>query len=147
MKRLFLVLIALFCAALAGCSWFDSDPIEPKIIGTGNLQYDADNNLWSVVIDSTQYTITKVTIRDHNPRSMGTTQSVSPVEGMLVTAFTSPKMDGVQAVTGTQSVEDIEELYRTNDTSALILFGLLLLCVIGVASRQTEKIPEVKADK
>ena len=34
-----------------------------------------------VVIDSTQYTITSVTIPDHSPRTIGHTQDINPVEG------------------------------------------------------------------
>ena len=145
MKKLVFVLIATLCVALTGCSAFDSEPIEPKIIGSGNLQYEAKSGTWFVVVDSTQYTITNVTIPDHNPRTIGRTQSVEPVDGMLVTVFTSPRMKGVQAITGTKSVTEIEKLYRTNSMSGFVLFGLLLLCVIGVIARQNEEIPEAKA--
>lgn len=147
MRKLVFMLIAALSVALTGCSAFDSEPIEPKIIGTGNLQYEAKSGTWFVVVDSTQYTVANVTIPDRNPRSLGNTQSIEPVEGMLVTIFTSPRKTGVQAVTGKQSVEQIEELYHTNSTVGVILLGLLLLCVLGIgALPRTKKVPVVNAD-
>ena len=141
MKKLFFMLIIMSNMILTSCSAFDSDPIEPKIIGTGNLHYELKSRTWFVVIDSTQYTVANVTIPDHNPRSYAKTQSVEPVEGMLVTVFTSPREIGVQAVTGKQSAEQIEELYHTDSTIVVILCGILLLCVIGMALHRKQKSP------
>jgi hypothetical protein len=133
MKKIVFMLIAAFSVMLTSCSAFDSEPIEPKIIGCSNLQYEAKTDTWFVEVDSTQYTIISVTIPDNSPRTLGNTQEMKPVEGMLVTVFTSPRMKGLQAVTGKQSVEQIEEFYHTNDTGVVIVFGVLLLCVIGLA--------------
>lgn len=146
MKKLVFALIAALSVALTGCSAFESEPIEPNIIGTGNLQYEAKSGTWFVVIDSTQYTVATVTILDNNPHSYGKTQNVEPVEGMLVTVFTSPRMNGIQAVTGRQSIEQIEELYHTDETVVVVVFGLLLLCVLGIAIPNTKKVPVVNAD-
>lgn len=131
MKKFVFMLIAAFSVMLTACSAFDSKPIEPKIIGTGNVQYEAKTDAWFVVIDSTQYTITSVTIPEHSPRTIGHTQDINPVEGMLVTVFTSHSMKGLQAVTGEQSVKQIEEFYHTNYTGILVVFGILSLCIIG----------------
>ena len=145
------MLIAALSVALTGCSCsaFDSEPIEPNIIGTGNLQYEVKSGTWFVVVDSTQYTVTTVTIPKDTPHSSGQTQNIEPVEGMLVTIFTSPRETGVQAVTGKQSAEQIEELYRTNSTVDII-FGFLLLCFLGLGARwcwpRTKKVPVVNAD-
>ncbi|MBR6355220.1 MAG: hypothetical protein IKR92_00050 [Alphaproteobacteria bacterium] len=146
MKKLVFALIAALSVALTGCSAFESEPIEPNIIGTGNLQYEAKSGTWFVVVDSTQYTVATVTILDNNPHSYGKTQNVEPVEGMLVTVFTSPRMNGIQAVTGRQSIEQIEELYHTDETGVVVVFGLLLLCVLGIAIPNTKKVPVVNAD-
>ena len=132
MKKIVFMLIAAFSVMLTSCSAFDSEPIEPKIIGYGNLQHEAKTDTWFVEVDSTQYTIISVTIPDNSPRTLGNTQEMKPVEGMLVTVFTSPRMKGLQAVTGKQSVEQIEEFYHTNDTGLVIIFGLLVLCCIGI---------------
>lgn len=143
MKKLVFLLITELSITLTGCSNFNSDPVEPKILGVGNLQYDAQSELWFVVLDSTRYNIVDITIPSHNPRSYSVTQSVEPVEGMLVTAFSSPHMKGIQVVTGIQSVEQIEELYRANSTLALILCGLLVLCVMGISALpKAKQIPE-----
>lgn len=146
MKRLVFALIAALSVALTGCSAFESEPIKPKIIGAGNLQYEAKSSTWFVVVDSTQYTVATVTILDNNPHSYGKTQNVEPVEGMLVTVFTSPRMNGIQAVSGRQSIEQIEELYHTDETVVVVVFGLLLLCVLGIAIPNTKKVPVVNAD-
>jgi len=147
MKKLVFALIATLSVALTGCSAFDSEPIEPKIIGTGNLQYEVKSGTWFVVVDSTQYTVATVTILDNNPHSYGKTQNVEPVEGMLVTVFTSPRKTGVQAVTGRKTAEQIEELYHTNSTTGVILLGLLLLCVFGIALLpRTKKVDVVHTD-
>lgn len=147
MEKLVFALIATLSVALTGCSAFESEPIEPKIIGTGNLQYEAKSGTWFVVIDSTQYTVATVTILDNNPHSYGKTQNVEPVEGMLVTVFTSPRKTGVQAVTGRQTAEQIEELYHTDETVVVVVFGLLLLCVLGIALLpRTKKVDVVHTD-
>ncbi|MBR3675921.1 MAG: hypothetical protein IKN71_02170 [Alphaproteobacteria bacterium] len=147
MKKLVFMLIAALSVALTGCSAFESEPIEPNIIGTGNLQYEVKSGTCFVVVDSTQYTVATVTILDNNPHSYGKTQNVEPVEGMLVTVFTSPRMNGIQAVTGRQTVEQIEELYHTDETVVVVVFGLLLLCVLGIALLpRTKKVDVVHTD-
>ena len=142
MKKLSLMFIAL-SVMLTSCSWFDSESINPKIIGTGSIQYDTTRELWYVVIDSAQYTITRVTIPDNNPRTLGPTQGIEPVEGMLVTIFTSECMLGVQAVAGNQSVQQIEELYHTNDTGFVIILGLVfivsIMALVSDFSKKTKK--------
>ena len=141
------MLSIMFSMILTSCSWFDSDPIEPNIIGSGNLQYEMKSGTWFVVVDSTQYTVATVTILDNNPHSYGKTQNVEPVEGMLVTVFTSPRMNGIQAVTGRQSIKQIEELYHTDETVVVFVFGLLLLCVLGIALLpRTKKVDVVHTD-
>ena len=128
MKKVAFMFFVVLGIALTSCSCFDSEPVNPRIIGVGNLQYDAKMGLWYVAIASNRYVITQVTFPDYNPRSVSTTQDVEPVEGMLVTVFTSKEKIGVQAVAGKQSVQQIEALYHTNSTVAVILFSLLGLC-------------------
>lgn len=133
MKKIVFVLVAVLSLTLTSCSWFDSEPIEPNILGVSHLQYDAKSGLWFVTIDSTQYTIARITIPDHNPHSYGTTQDIEPVEGMIVTVFTSPHKTGIQAVMGEQSVEQIEELYHTNITAVFVFCGLMFLSALIIA--------------
>ena len=129
MKKLVFGLIAALGVALTSCSAFDSDPIEPKIIGSGSVQHDAMEGFWFVEIGPTRYAVTEVDVPDRNPRTMGKTQGIEPVEGMVVTLFTSPRMKGVQAIYGKQSVEQIEEFYHTNSTIIVIfIFCLIFLC-------------------
>ena len=153
MRKLAFMLIAALSVALTGCSAFDSAPIEPKIIGTGNLHYEAKSGTWFVVVNSTQYTVANVTILDHNPRTASKTQNVEPVEGMLVTVFTSPHKTGIQAVIGKQSVEKIEKLCRSSVSEmwiilffCIIVFGFVRLCLKAIATPRTNKVPVVNAD-
>ena len=129
--------LAMLSVALTACSTFDSKPIEPNIIGTGNLQYEAKSGTWFVVVDSTQYTVAQ-------------TKSFEPVEGMLVTIFNSPRKSGVQAVIGQKSVEQIEDLYHRNYTVlivlAVILLGIVLVSIHVIATRNTTEVPVVNAD-
>ena len=133
MKKLFFMLIFMFSMILTSCSWFDSYPIEPKIIGSGNLQYEMKSGTWFVVVDSTQYTVAQ-------------TQSFEPVEKMLVTIFTSPRKTGVQAVIGHQSVEQIEDLYHRNYTVVIVLAVILLGLILVSTHENTKRIPVVNAD-
>lgn len=146
MKKLVFMLIAMLSVTLTSCSWFDSAPIEPKILGVSNLHYDAQSGTYSVMIDSNQYTISQVTIPENDPHSMGVTQDIAPIEGMQVTVFTSPRMHGIQAVSGKQSVTDIENLYHTNSTGVMIYVVLFIVCIIGIGYKEYRKVPVVKAD-
>lgn len=111
MKKLIFALALALSATLTGCSWFDNTPIEPNIIGTGSVHYDAVEGFWFTEIGPTRYVVTEVDVPARNPRIMGKTQGIDPVEGIIVTLFTSPRMKGTQAVIGKQSTEQIEELY------------------------------------
>ncbi len=139
MKKFVFMLIAMFSVVMLIAMFsvvvtFDSEPIEPKIIGTGNLQYEAKTDTWFVVIDSTQYTITSVNCA----QAIG---YINPVEGILVTVFTSHSMEGLQAITGEQSVKQIEEVYQINNICVLIqmlglfAFGIVLLFAIFVTAK------------
>ena len=128
-KFVLFLLIATLGVALTSCSWFDSAPVNPKIIGIGNLEYDSKSGLLFAVIDSTQYTVAKVTIPDHNVRSFSVTQDIQPVDGMQVTVFTYSLESGIQAVAGNQSVEEIEELYHRNYTFGVAFLILILIWI------------------
>ena len=141
MKKLVFALIAALSVALTGCSAFESEPIEPNIIGTGNLQYEAKSGTWFVAIDSIQYTVVNVKLSDRNPRSFG--NNIEPVEGMVVTVFTSPRFSGIQAITGRQTAEQIEGLYHTNSTPirrwAVLFFFAFCCCTFWVLAFCREK--------
>ncbi len=132
MKKLVFMLMAALSVALTSCSWLDSKPIEPDIIGTGNVQYDAVEGIWFTEIDSIRYIVTRVTIPNTNQRLAGPIQEIAPVEGMYVTLFTSPRMKGTQAVAGRQSMWQIEDIYYVNYSIGMIAILIpLLICLIG----------------
>lgn len=131
MKKLFFcVLTIAFSAVLTGCVSFESKPINPTIIGVGRMSYDANSDVYFVPIDSTNYPITKYTIPNRDMRIVSATEDIEPVEGVLVTVYTSPKQDGIQAVKGNLSVEQIEKLYHVNYKDTYCVVGCVFLCMI-----------------
>lgn len=146
MKKLALLFCVLLSMTLTSCSFFDSKPINPQIIGSGNLQYDSGNGLWSVVIDSVRYSVATVTMKDGNSLSPKVTREITPVDNMYVTIFTSEQLTGLQAVGGKQSAEQIEALYHTNSTVVIILFGLMGLCIILLIVPSKQRVRVIDAD-
>jgi hypothetical protein len=138
MKRL-IILVAVLATFFSGCSWFDSKPVEPHIIGVSYLQYDAKSGLHYCVVDSMQYTVSQVTIPDEKMRSHSRSQEMAAVEGMKVTIFTTPQHTGVQAVAGEQTEAQIEEMYRENHTFEIVFWGLIIIWVILLIVRQTQR--------
>ena len=146
------MLSIMFSMILTSCSAFDSDPIEPNIIGSGNLHYEAKSGTWFVVVASTRYTVANVSIPDPEPYVMRKIRSIEPVDGMLVTVFTSPHMKGIQGIVGKQSIKQIEELYRSTASEMRIVFIFFiciafgLVCIMAIATPRTEEVPVVNAD-
>ncbi|MBO7556172.1 MAG: hypothetical protein J6T72_02100 [Alphaproteobacteria bacterium] len=138
MKKV-IILVAVLATIFSSCSRFDSKPVEPHIIGVSNLQYDAKSGLYYCVIDSMQYTVSEVTIPDESPRTYSKTQPMAAVEGMKVTIFTTPHHNGVQAVVGEQSEEQIEEMYKENHTFYIVFLGLMIIWVIIFIVPKTNK--------
>ena len=142
MKKLvfsLLMLSVVLSMTLTSCSCFNSDPIEPKILGTGSCLYDDVNGLYFVDVDSNRYIITDVVV--------SRTQNVKPVAGMTVTVFVSSRQAGVQAVTGIRTVEDIEAIYRKNETYLVVILFLFFICIIGIGASRKRELPVVDADR
>ena len=132
MKKIIILLTAVIATFFISCKSFDSKPIEPHIIGTAYLNYDAKSGLCYAEIDSIQYTVPEVTILNNNLKG-GKTQQMPAVDGMQVTIYTSPYRTGIQAVVGEQTEEQIEELNKTNTGLGISLCILLGMCVIVVS--------------
>ena len=131
MKKL-LFLLAAFLVLFTNCTAFDSDPVEPNIIGVGNLQYDVTNDIYYVQIDTISYTVEAITVPDRNPRSYSATQKISPVEGARVTIFNCKGNKRIRAVQGAQTVEQIEALYHENYTFLYALMAVVFILIIGL---------------
>ncbi|MBO7556171.1 MAG: hypothetical protein J6T72_02095 [Alphaproteobacteria bacterium] len=129
MKRIIFVL-AILATFFTGCSWFDSKPINPKIIGVSYLQYDARLGNHYCVVDSTRYIVSEVTIPDKSSRSSSAPQQMAAVEGMKITIFTTQYRSGVQAVAGEQTEAQIEEIYKENYTFNIVFWGLIIIWFI-----------------
>lgn len=129
LKLLFLMMVVLM--TFVSCSYFVSEPVNPKILGVVNLQCDAKSDRCYATVDSVQYTVVAVAVPDRNPRSYSKTQRLRPVEGMKVTIFTSPKFTSVQAVLGDQDEDEIEALYKENYIGLVIVFVLIAVFLIA----------------
>ena len=131
MKKLVFVLIATLSVALTSCSWFDSDPIEPKIIGTTFLQ--EEKGLIFAEFDSVRYAPTIIYIGKKVGRD-GIESKVKPIAGMQVTAFTSNIHQDPVFFAGQLTVEQIEKYYHRNFTALIVLsiiaIALLLICIL-----------------
>ena len=130
-KLKLLILMMVVLVTSVSCSCFVSDPVEPKILGVVDLQYDAERDLCYATVDSVQYTVVTVTVPDRNPRSYSKTQKLKPVAGMKVTIFISPKFTGVQAVLGDQDEDEIEAFYRENYIGLVIFFVIIAVFLIA----------------
>ena len=147
-KIVFLLIFAL-SVILTSCSCFDSKPINPKILGVGNVECDSVQEICFVRVGAYQYVATEVILSCSQGKSCITR---NPKEGMLVTVFTSPTFMGARMVAGEQSVEQIEDMYHTNhgmDVFFCCYFFLIVITflgcfiAIGFASNQKEE----EADK
>ena len=145
MKKLVFMLIAALSVALTGCSTFDSEPIEPKIIGTTFLQ--EDKGLIFAEFDSVRYAPTIIYTGEKIGRIEG---EVKPISGMQVTAFTSNIHQEPVFFAGKVTVEQIEKYYHKNFAfvivALIIAIGSILICIYGIATRQTKEYPVVNAD-
>ena len=118
-KLLSLLLIAVLSMTLTSCLEFRFDP---RIIGTGSLQYDTGKNVAFVVVGENQYIISAVAIPNNDMKSHTFVKNLQFIEGVQITLFTAPALDGVQAVAGHPSVEQIKDVYG-EDIGLIKLIG------------------------
>ena len=137
MKKIILLFCCLTTFALSGCSWFDSSPVEPDIIGVGHVKFNPRTNLYTVDLDSVIYITDKVVEYDRNPRSASKTQNLPPVDGMEVTIL-KDKDGRVICVYGRKDEAQIEELYHENHTFVFV-FCLLIFAAIVILLWQTKR--------
>jgi hypothetical protein len=147
-KKLVFVLIAVLSVALTGCSAFDSEPIEPNIIGTTFLQ--EEKGLIFAEFDSMRYTPTIIYTGEKLGR-YGIDGIIKPIAGMQVTAFTSNIHQEPVFFAGLATIEQIEKYYYRNLSFlivvSIILIGLILMYVllIAVNKKQTIEVDIVDA--
>ena len=128
MKKLVLMLMFALSVSLTSCSWFDSAPVEPKILGITHVI--EDRGLIYVEIDSLRYPVTEVYTGKTHPR-IGGFETVEPVDGMLVTvADFSGKgsYKGMCFMLGAWNEVQIEQAFQRNYTFGVVFGTLALLC-------------------
>jgi len=132
MKKIILLMtVGILTFLVTGCSWFDSNPVEPEIIGTGYIKLDRSGNF--VEIDSVRYYPQKILTGEHHPRTLGEA-TMQPVDGMLVTVYKCRNGNNLNFIAGNKDEEAIEALYHRNYTVmfyAMLLF-VLCICVFGM---------------
>jgi len=148
MKKLIFMLIAALSVALTGCSAFDSDPIEPNIIGTTFLQ--EEKGLIFAEFDSVRYAPTIIYTGEKVGRD-GIETTVKPIVGMQVTVFTSNIHQEPVFFAGQSTVEQIEKYYHRNLTLVIIFLAIIIcflsiIVIHGIAKKQTIEVPVVNAD-
>ena len=132
--------ICLLALCMASCSWFDSEPIEPDIIGVGHIKFNSQSNLYVVELDTVSYIVDKVVERDRNIRSVDKTQNLPPVDGMEVTVFRD-KNGHIVCVYGRKDEAQIEELYHTNSTAffVIVVFAFVGMIIILLPTKKKQK--------
>lgn len=140
-KKLVFVLIAALSAALTACSAFESNPIEPEIIGTTFLQ--EEKGLIFAEFDSVRYAPTIIYIGEKVGRE-GLEAKIKPIVGMQVTVFTSNIHQEPVFFAGQVTVAQIEKYYHGNFTFMIvflsIIIGLILMCVLVTAAGKKQGI-------
>ena len=137
MKKSVFVLIAALSIALTGCSAFDSNPVEPKIIGTTFLQ--EEKGLIFAEFDSVRYAPTIIYTGEKIGRD-GIDGTIKPIAGMQVTVFTSNIHKEPVFFAGVVTIEQIEKYYHKNFTVAII-FAVIIVCflIMAVIQAMTSK--------
>ena len=151
MKKSVFMLIAILCMTLTSCSWFESEPTNPKVIGIGNLQYDAVHNFYYAEFDSVRYSIVSVTIPSKKVQTYYTLRDMPPVIGSKVTVFTSNLRMGTQAVIGELSAEQIENLFKkttlTPGNIGLMFMLALIFWWLSIDAKEWYQEKKAKREK
>ena len=122
MKRI--IVFAAFIIAATAFTACQNKTVDPYIIGTGVVKKNLKGYYVTVGMEKWQITsITALKVKDA-PHSRA--EEIVPVEGLVVTVFTSDNYPGVQAVLGEQNQEQIEALYHADYTH------IILGCILGV---------------
>lgn len=139
MKKIIVVLFVALGAALASCSCFDSTPIEPEIIGMGNICQSAD--VFYVEVDSVRYFVGQVYTGKRDVQYGGHAK-VKPEVGMLVTVAYFQNSGayggrGIHFMQGEWSAQAIEKAYHENYTLSIVVgIGLIVICILSSVSKK-----------
>lgn len=140
MKYLIFMLMSALCLSLTGCTWFDSSPVEPEIIGAGRVVKTADS--YYVEIDSLRYEVKIVYTGEKN--QSGAYIRIYPDDNMLVTAINFKKGNVHTGGSGTSfmlgdwnSTEKIEDTFKKNYTfSAVACISFIYFFIYVVQKRK-----------
>ena len=133
MKKVMTVLLLLLAALLlVGCSWFESAPVKPKILGVEHIVQE--RGLIYVQIDSVRYSVTSVWSGEKS-KYEGQIY-IKPVDGMLITIAELTGDDrglqGLHYFLGEWNEEEIEAYFHRDYTFMVCALTAILLCVLGM---------------
>lgn len=141
MKKLKILKFAIMCwitLSFWSCSWFDSPPVEPEIIGVGYLK--DENSQLSIQIDSVLYVPQIIYTGEIYPR-IGGYVTVQPKDGMLVTCYKAKDAEGVQFILGRNNAKQIEDVFHTNDSYIIFVLMVLagfILCFLTLIRKENK---------
>ena len=136
MKNVILLFIVALSVALTGCSVFDTEPVNPKIIGTANVMQKG--SVFYVDVNSTNYGVVEVYVGEIDERS-GKQKKMEPVEGMVVTVFECQNRNspigkkGIYFMLGDRDEAQIEDVFHGNYTIPALLAIFVLFVFIYMA--------------
>ncbi len=148
MKKILLILPCIAVMFLfVGCSWLDSEPVEPMILGITHIVNDRGSTY--AEINSVRYPVEYVFIGETHPR-FGDDLTVNPADGMQVTVVemtgNNRAHQGIQFMLGEWDEEQIEQAFSQNYTFGFTALGFTLFLIIGIMTmliiedkRQTRK--------
>ncbi len=125
-KIIFFMIIGVISLVMSGCHAFDSTPIEPIIIGTGNISFSKGK--YGVEIDSVYYPINYVFTGEKDVRLGAST--MRPVKGMQVTVYRPKNFERIEFVAGERDEAFIENLFHQNNTAFVIIFVAMAIGII-----------------
>ncbi|MBP5615602.1 MAG: hypothetical protein J6X42_03530 [Alphaproteobacteria bacterium] len=142
MSRNFKILGVLTLVAIAvmsiGYHWFDSEPVEPEIIGVGYLRQH-DNGMYTVQVETGMYFVSEVYV---SASEDDTPVLSKPIDGAIVTVvkFTNEWCDegqGVKFMVGRWDEAQIEKAFHTNSLLIMIAMLVLIYCVLYMVFHKT----------
>ena len=142
MKKIIIPVLVIFTIlSFIGCK---SEPIEPQIIGITHLK--TEKGIIIAEIDSIYYVPTEI-YTGEKTQKYGMATKIKPIDGMLVTCFTSKAIPGTTFFAGKVTTEEIEEIYYSNSTPFIFIFSIALLAICTITLIIDDRIFKTQKSK
>ena len=138
-KLFFLLSTVLFMS----CSWLETPPAEPEILGTACLKYNFEKKNYYVEIDTTTYVVTSV-YAGYYPLHIGGPIRINQFANVEVTCFKLSSSSAVECMLGICSKEEIQKTLQENYTIILIFTFAFVVFVASMIYSATRSSPKQK---